>query len=52
MECSCCGVELKNVKVNVRQHVGCPAGCGGMMKEQVAGLKCPKCGIFVSAKFH
>lgn len=52
MECSSCGVDLKNVKVNVRQHVGCPAGCGGIMKEQIAGQKCPKCGIFVSSKLH
>ncbi len=50
MLCSNCGVELKNIKVNVRQHIGCPAGCGGIMKEQVAGQKCPKCGIFISSK--
>lgn len=48
MLCSSCGAELKNIKV--RQHVGCPAGCGGIMKEQVAGMKCPICGIFISSK--
>ena len=52
MLCSNCGAELKEVKVKVRQHIGCPAGCGGIMIEQVAGLKCPKCGIFVSSKIQ
>ena len=52
MSCSNCSVELKDVKVKVSQHIGCPAGCGGIMKEQVAGLKCPKCRIFISSKLH
>jgi len=52
MSCSNCGVNLEDVKVKVRQHIGCPAGCGGIMKEQVAGQKCPKCGIFILSKLH
>jgi hypothetical protein len=50
MLCPNCEVELKIIKVKVRQHVGCPASCGGIMKEEVAGQKCPKCGIFASSK--
>ncbi len=48
--CSNCHVELKNVKINIRQHIGCPAGCGGIMREHKAGLKCSICGIFFSSK--
>jgi len=52
MLCSNCDVELRNVRVKVRRHIGCPASCGGIMIEQVAGQKCPRCGIFVSTKLH
>ena len=50
MLCSNCEVDLKEVKVKVRQHIGCPAGCGGIMMEKIAGHKCPRCGIYVSSK--
>ncbi len=49
MSCSKCNGKIKDVKIKVRQHIGCPAGCGGIMIEQVAGQKCQKCGIFVSS---
>ena len=49
MLCSNCNVKIKDVKIKVRQHIGCPAGCGGIMREEVVGQKCLKCGIFVSA---
>ena len=45
-----CNVKIKDVKIKIRQHVGCPAGCGGIMREHIAGQKCSKCGIFVSSK--
>ncbi len=49
MICSVCNGVMKIVKAKIRQHMGCPASCGGKMKEQVVGLKCTKCGIFVSS---
>ncbi len=49
MLCSNCNGKINDVKIKVRQHIGCPACCGGIMIEQIAGQKCQKCGIFVSS---
>jgi len=51
MLCSNCDGKIKDVKIKVRQHIGCPASCSGIMIEQVVGQKCPKCGIFVASNY-
>ena len=44
--CSNCHSLLVPVKARVRERIGCPSNCSGIVLEKTVGHKCSKCGKF------
>ena len=44
--CSDCQGLLVPVKARIRERIGCPSNCSGIVLEKTVGHKCSKCGKF------
>jgi len=44
--CSFCNGSLVPVKARLRQRIGCPSNCSGVLLEKTVGQRCSKCGKF------
>jgi len=44
--CTLCNGKLTSVKARVRERIGCPSNCSGIVLEKTVGHKCSKCGKF------
>jgi hypothetical protein len=45
--CPSCHIPTKEIRIFVRQRIGCPANCSGKMIEKTKHNKCKKCGKIV-----
>jgi hypothetical protein len=41
--CNSCKGILKPLKARIRERVGCPANCSGILVEKIVSMKCSKC---------
>ena len=44
--CSDCQGLLVPVKARIRERIGCPSNCSGIVLEKTVGHRCSKCGKF------
>jgi len=44
--CNFCNGKLVPVKARIRERIGCPSNCSGIVLEKTVGQKCSKCGNY------
>ena len=44
--CNSCNGKLVPVKARIRERIGCPSNCSGVVLEKTVGQKCSKCGKY------
>ena len=49
--CDSCNGKLIPVKARVRERIGCPSNCSGVVLEKTVGHKCKNCGKYFQSPF-
>ena len=44
--CNFCNGKLVPVKARIRERIGCPSNCSGVVLEKTVGQKCSNCGKY------
>ena len=48
--CTFCNGKLIPVKARLRERIGCPSNCSGVVLEKTVGHRCSSCGRFLQSK--